>query len=901
MAQTVKLKRSAVAAKVPLTTDLSLGELAVNTNDGVLYTLMNDGTNKIVQLGGQAVSATATAGTNAQGQGALTSNLNVVTSTTANPSGVTLPTALLGKKVYIYNKGTNPINVYPATGAQIDSRGTNVSIQIPVDDWMEFNATSTTQWYSSAPAALISPTITSATLSGTLTAGGSAGTSGQILSSTGTGVQWINNTAVNTPTASNSVLDTISGGFNGSTTTFNLTLSSSAYTPVNAAQLTVVLGGVIQLPYTDYTVSGSTITFTTAPSSTLTCFIIANAGYANVSDGNKGDITVSGSGATWTINTSAITNNNISPTAAISGTKISPQFGAQAVTVVGSSCSISAREYAGGDGLAIGGGVYGSSGYSLILRPQILSGTISVYVPAISNAVLWTSESSGELTGLTRFKNLNGTEFYSVSSLQDGIVLTGNNSGTSSFRTTIQPASLTASRTITIPNVTGTIITTGDTGSVTSTMLAGSIDDTKLNTISTTDKVSLSALNVDGGTDIGSALADADLFIVDDGGAGTNRKAAATRISDYVFGKVSGDITISNTGTAAIASNVIVDGDVSATAAIAGTKISPNFGAQLIQSSQANQALSLTGTLNPAVTSNGLLSVGTLGFNGARMGGNFTSSQTSYYQVVLQNTSSNSGASCDFVVCNDASTDTATYGNFGINSSTFTGTGSLNLPSSTYVTATTGDLVLGTTTANQIRFLVNSGTTDAFGINTSGAWLVAGSAGTSGQTYRSGGSAAAPSWSNIGTSQVVSLTSTQQSTSTALANVTQLVATLEANATYTVDCFVTFQSAATTTGLNLGFTSPTGCNPMVEVVVPIVSTAAASALRIIFPNAAATTSGNVLGTGVTAINSNHTARLSGIIKNGGTSGNFQIQFATEVNASAVTLQIGSTMQLTRIA
>jgi hypothetical protein len=154
MAQTVKLKRSAVAAKVPLTSDLALGELAVNTNDGVLYTLMNDGTNKIVQLGGQAVSATVTAGTNAQGQGPLTANVNVVNTTAANPSGVTLPTALQGESVYIYNRGTNPINVYPATGAQIDALGTNTSIQIAVGGWLQFNASSTTQWYSSFSASV---------------------------------------------------------------------------------------------------------------------------------------------------------------------------------------------------------------------------------------------------------------------------------------------------------------------------------------------------------------------------------------------------------------------------------------------------------------------------------------------------------------------------------------------------------------------------------------------------------------------------------------------------------------------------------------------------------------------------------------------------------------------------
>ena len=145
------------------------------------------------------------------------------------------------------------------------------------------------------------------------------------------------------------------------------------------------------------------------------------------------------------------------------------------------------------------------------------------------------------------------------------------------------------------------------------------------------------------------------------------------------------------------------------------------------------------------------------------------------------------------------------------------------------------------------------------------------------------------------------LTGTQASSVTGLANVTQLVEAMVANGVYRVDCFVTFQSAATTTGLNLGFTSPTGSICQLEVVVPITSTAAASQLRTTFPNAAATNTGNVLGTGVTAINSNHTARISGIVTCGSTPGNFQVQFASEVNASAVTLQIGSCLVMQRIA
>ena len=67
-------------------------------------------------------------------------------------------------------------------------------------------------------------------------------------------------------------LDDISGSFNGSTTTFNLTVSSAGVSPVTAQQLLISVGGVMQNPSDDFTVSGSTITFTTAPSNGLTFF-----------------------------------------------------------------------------------------------------------------------------------------------------------------------------------------------------------------------------------------------------------------------------------------------------------------------------------------------------------------------------------------------------------------------------------------------------------------------------------------------------------------------------------------------------------------------------------------------------------------------------------------------------
>ena len=96
-----------------------------------------------------STAATITAGTNAQGQGALTNDNNIITTTANNPSGNTLQTAVAGLRVRVVNAGTNPINVYPATGAQIDSLGSNNPQQIPVGGALDFQAASSTQWYSS--------------------------------------------------------------------------------------------------------------------------------------------------------------------------------------------------------------------------------------------------------------------------------------------------------------------------------------------------------------------------------------------------------------------------------------------------------------------------------------------------------------------------------------------------------------------------------------------------------------------------------------------------------------------------------------------------------------------------------------------------------------------------------
>ena len=126
--------------------------------------------------------------------------------------------------------------------------------------------------------------------------------------------------------------------------------------------------------------------------------------------------------------------------------------------------------------------------------------------------------------------------------------------------TLIGPAS-TSDVTLTLPSTAGTVALTSDidvTASSTTTFTNKSIDsdnntitnivnadikssaaiaDTKLATISTADKVSLSALDIDGASDIGADLTTSDLIVVDDGAGGTNRKAALSRLTTFMQGQ----------------------------------------------------------------------------------------------------------------------------------------------------------------------------------------------------------------------------------------------------------------------------------------------------------------------------------------------------------------------------
>ena len=88
-----------------------------------------------------------------------------------------------------------------------------------------------------------------------------------------------------------SKLDDISSQFNGSTLTFNLLVSSVAAIPGTANNLLISINGILQEPTTAFTVFGSTITFTEAPSLGMSFFGII---LGNVMDvGTVSDNTIS--------------------------------------------------------------------------------------------------------------------------------------------------------------------------------------------------------------------------------------------------------------------------------------------------------------------------------------------------------------------------------------------------------------------------------------------------------------------------------------------------------------------------------------------------------------------------------------------------------------------------------
>ena len=245
----------------------------------------------------------------------------------------------------------------------------------------------------------------------------------------------------------------------------------------------------------------------------------------------------------------------------------------------------------------IGIGTFTSSGTTLA-RTTILASSNS------NNAVNWSSgtrtifmtypadkavfeDASGHVSiphdlfiagGLIDLKNDGGAvsqiKFYCESSNAHAQTLIGAPHSESASNTLTLPSSGGSSKLLSAPS-TATVTNKSidsDNNTITNIVNAdikssAAIADTKLDTISTAGKVAISALDIDGGTDIGAALADADEIIVDDGGGGTNRRSDMSRVKTYIADvtlttAAQTNITSLGTLTALTVDDVAIDGKV---------------------------------------------------------------------------------------------------------------------------------------------------------------------------------------------------------------------------------------------------------------------------------------------------------------------------------------------------
>ena len=113
--------------------------------------------------------------------------------------------------------------------------------------------------------------------------------------------------------------------------------------------------------------------------------------------------------------------------------------------------------------------------------------------------------------------------------------------------------------------------------------------------------------------------------------------------------------------------------------------------------------LSLTGSISGAATSTGMISVGKMNYIDTNNLAVFTDNVNSYSQFVVQNKNSGNQASTDFIVSNDVAGATNYYGDFGVNSSTFTGGGPFDEPNGVYLYASYGSLCIGTKDIDDFR------------------------------------------------------------------------------------------------------------------------------------------------------------------------------------------------------
>jgi hypothetical protein len=129
---------------------------------------------------------------------------------------------------------------------------------------------------------------------------------------------------------------------------------------------------------------------------------------------------------------------------------------------------------------------------------------------------------------------------------------------------------------------------------------------------------------------------------------------------------------------------------------------------------------------------------------------------------------------------------------------------------------------------------------------------------------------------------------------TTLANATGLSIALAANSTYALNVQVMFQTAATTTGIRLTQTVPSGATVVAQWDTPTSLTARTLANQRAADAGAASTAMDVA-------NANTLANGTLLVVTGASAGSLQIRVASEVAASNAVIKAGSNIVATKVA
>jgi hypothetical protein len=134
-----------------ITNSLTGTIFSVNDVSGVpSIEVLDSGIIKLAEYSGfvaYGVSQAVTAAGSTQATATLlTRPINNIT-TVAASTGVIFPAAVPGMRIIVRNGGANILRIYPASGAQINTLGTNTGLQLETSATIEFVAVSGTQWY----------------------------------------------------------------------------------------------------------------------------------------------------------------------------------------------------------------------------------------------------------------------------------------------------------------------------------------------------------------------------------------------------------------------------------------------------------------------------------------------------------------------------------------------------------------------------------------------------------------------------------------------------------------------------------------------------------------------------------------------------------------------------------